>query len=300
MLQRILVPIDGSPFAEHALPHAIGVAAAQNAEVHLLLAHHVNLGVDAAWMPQPEMFAKNIFDSEEKYLASLRDRLAAAGVERTHIHHRDGEPAQVLAHFAEEHGIDLIVMSTHGRGGLQRAYIGSVADGVLRRAHRPVLLVRPDGDEGEVRLSGKDVRRILVAVDGSVVAEKALAVALEVATAQDAHCTLLQVVVPPIFISAYIPDTARLTREDLDSAGQHAQQYLAELESKVPGVDEVRVVEHQQPAVAILKEADDVGADMIAIGTRGLGKIARFFIGSVADKVVRGADIPVLVVPGKD
>ncbi len=299
MLNRILVPVDGSPFAEHALPHAIGVAARLNAELHLLLAHHVTLGVDAGWMPQPELFAKSIFDSEERYLSSLRDRLAAAGVQGTYIHHKDGAPAELLTDFAEEHDIDLIVMSTHGRGGLQRAYIGSVADGVLRRAHRPVLLVRP-GEEGEVRFRGRDVRRILVAVDGSVVAERALAVALEVATVQDAHCTLLQVVVPPIFISSYMPDTARLTHEELDSATRHAQEYLAELESKVPGVDEVRVVEHQQPAVAILKEADAVGADMIAIGTRGLGKVARFFIGSVADKVVRGADVPVLVVPRKD
>lgn len=299
MLGRILVPVDGSPFAEHALPHAIGVAQRENAELHILLAHHVTLGIDAGWMPQPELFAQGIFESEEHYLARLRDRLAAAGLHRIYLHHKDGDPAELVARFADEHEIDLIVMSTHGRGGLQRAYLGSVADAVVRRVHKPVLLVRPEGSEREPLMQHTEVRRILVAVDGSVVAEKALAVALDAAAAEGAHCTVLQVVVPPIFISSYVPDTARVTREEMDTASRRAREYLAELERKVPDVDDVRVVEHQQPAVAILKAAEEIGADMIAIGTRGLGKVARFFIGSVADKVVRGAHVPVLVVPGK-
>jgi nucleotide-binding universal stress UspA family protein len=141
MLTRILVPVDGSTFAEHALPHAIAAAERENAELHLLLAHHVTLGIDAGWIQEPGMYAQTIFEGEEKYVAGLRERLDSAAVERLHFHHLPGEPAELITRFTKEHDIDLVVMSTHGRGGLQRAYIGSVADKVVRGAHVPVLVV---------------------------------------------------------------------------------------------------------------------------------------------------------------
>ena len=297
MLTRILVPVDGSPFAEHALPHALSLAEREAAELHILLVHHVMLGIDAGWMPQPELYSKHVFDAEERYLTDLRDRVAAAGVPKIYIHHKEGEPSDLVATFADDHDIDLIVMSTHGRGGLQRAYLGSVADGVVRRAHTPVLLVRPGTEEGPRTLRRQEVRRILVALDGSPVSERALAVALDAAAPEGAHCTVLPVVVPPVFVSADRPESAQVSREEMDAPSRRANYYLDELERKVPGVDDARVVVHQQPATAILQVADEIGADMIALGTRGLGKVTRLLIGSVADKVVRGAQVPVLVVP---
>lgn len=299
MFRRILVPVDGSPFSEQALPHALGIARRGPVELHLFLVNHLPLGLDGGWLPQPDLYLRSMFESEEAYLHDLQRRLAAAGASNVTLHHDTGDPVELVSHQAGELEIDLIVMSTHGRGGFQRAYLGSVADGVVRRATAPVLLVRPEEDGRERPLTPVEVRRVLVALDGSAVAEGALSAALEVAAAENAQCTVMQVVVPPVFISSYVPDTSRITKEDLDAASAQAQQYLAKLEKKVPDVDGSRVVVHQQPAVAILKEADEIGADMIAVGTRGLGRIARLFIGSVADKVVRGADVPVLVVPGK-
>ncbi len=300
MFRRILVPVDGSPFAEQALPHALGVARRGPVELHVFLVNHLPLGLDGGWLPQPDLYLRSMFESEEAYLHDLHRRLIGAGAESVVLHHDTGDPVELLSHQAGALDIDLIVMSTHGRGGFQRAYLGSVADGLVRRAAVPVLLVRPEEEHGRERpLAPVEVRRVLVALDGSAVAEGALSAALEVAAAENAHCTVMQVVVPPVFISSYVPDTSRITKEGLDAASARAQQYLAKLEAKVPDVDSSLVVVHQQPAVAILKEADEIGADMIAIGTRGLGRIARLFIGSVADKVVRGADLPVLVVPGK-
>ncbi|MHB1167862.1 MAG: universal stress protein [Longimicrobiales bacterium] len=299
MLNRILVPVDGSTFAEHALCHAIAAAERENAELHLLLAHHVALGVETGWMHEPGLYTQAIFEREAKYLSSLRDRLESAAVERVHTHHVPGEPAELITRFATEHDIDLIVMSTHGRGGLQRAYLGSVADSVVRRSVVPVMLVRPDADDVEPAIRRAPLHRILVAVDASEGSERVLSTAVHVASIEGAHCTVMQVVVPPVFISSYLPDTEQMTEEQLDSAGQRAQRHLDELQQKVPGVDDTHVIVHLQPAVAILGVAKDLDADMIAVGTRGMGPITRFLIGSVADKVVRGADVPVLIVPEK-
>ena len=297
MYEKILVPLDGSPFAENALPHALGLARHTGAVLHIVLVHHIQLPMEPAWAGPTDDYARSMYESEVLYLQDVRKRLERWSFAKLVMHHASGAPAHTIPRLAAELNVDIVIMSTHGRGGVQRAWLGSVADAVVRRARVPVLLVRPSPEATRPRLEPVSAHRVLVALDGSRVAEAALAAATELAYAEDATCTILRVVVPPMFISSYPPETGRLNAEQIESASETAEGYMRALETRVPGVDGAEVVVHAQPAEMILKYAEAHEADLIALGSRGMGRIARLFIGSVADKVVRGAHVPVLVSP---
>lgn len=153
MYKRILVPLDGSTFAEQALPHALEIARAADAELHLLtvvptLDNQTMAVVDLYPMYVYRSFMVDQSQEMERlqadlraYLEQLCQRAASAGVRAEPVL-RFGQPAEEIIGYAHEAGCDLIVMSTHGRSGLGRWVYGSVADKVLRGADIPVLLVR--------------------------------------------------------------------------------------------------------------------------------------------------------------
>lgn len=152
MYQRILVPHDGSAFAERVLPHAVEIARRFDAEVILL---------EVIPPPTPALFTaggeseaaadmalQEIAQAQEELrregharLGALVRQLAAQGV-RASYRLVDGDPPRAINTFARENGIDLIAMTSHGRTGLVRAILGSVTDLVLREATTPVLVVR--------------------------------------------------------------------------------------------------------------------------------------------------------------
>jgi len=140
MYHHIMVPLDGSPLAEQALPHALALARAFDAALELVAV--VPPGVVEGG---PEYAVYLDRDSEvhedEAYLQAMQSQVAADGLQ-AHIRVRRGDVAAELLHHAEEARADLIVMSTHGRSGLGRWVYGSIADRVLRHAPVPVLLVR--------------------------------------------------------------------------------------------------------------------------------------------------------------
>ncbi len=151
MYELILVPLDGSELAETALPHAEEIARRFQARVLLLRAvvsaHQVvaetatpdapRLSLDVAQRRQEAEV-----EAAEGYLGSISHRLVAAGL-RVETQVAEGPPAAAILEYAAEAHVSLIVMSTHGRGGLRRLVFGSVADEVLRSSHLPVLLLRP-------------------------------------------------------------------------------------------------------------------------------------------------------------
>ncbi|MDW8352265.1 MAG: universal stress protein [Anaerolineae bacterium] len=142
MFKKILVPLDGSSFSEEALPHARELAACGDAEI--ILAR-----VDEAYEPPPGVFVpatampEAVQLSAGEYLEQLASRLHIAGF-KVNSAVLDGKVADALLKFAKSEGVDLIVMSTHGRTGLSRLLMGSVAEQIVHGAHCPVLLVRPE------------------------------------------------------------------------------------------------------------------------------------------------------------
>jgi nucleotide-binding universal stress UspA family protein len=299
MFTRILVPVDSSTFAEQAVPHAVALAKATGATLYLVLVHEMRpLGERVATLGS-ELVEAQLRELEEEYLETLAERIGADLGQAPEIRLLNGTAAPALARFTARNRIDVVVMSTHGRGGLNRAWIGSVADALIRRARVPMVLVKP-GDDAAVAPAAR-FGRVLVAVDGSEPAESAVNHASALCAATGAACTIVRVVVPPTrVIASRIPDTAAMVHERTESAGREAEQYLHELVERRPDLPEstrTEVVTAYGAADAILDAAESAGADLIAIGTRGHGGAARLILGSVADKVIRAAPVPVLVCP---
>ncbi len=291
-MRRILVPLDGSPLAEAALPHAIGLARRSGADLSLATVRedivsavpaHLLAEVEKTW---PELHMA--------YMSTLHE-LTGGRVEMT-----VGEPAREIVNMTESLGADLVVMGTHGRRGLSRWLVGSVADKVMRHSFCPVLLVRsPAITSGQAREQVEQAvdgewpryRRILVPLDGTSASEQSLGPACYLAEQDESELTLLRVLdfPNPTFSSTEIPSTwADMVRADLD---QSHQRYLEQMASSLEGKGfKVKTLHrHGSPADRIL----DQSQDLIVMASQGGG-----FFGSVAERVVHRAECPVLLVRG--
>jgi nucleotide-binding universal stress UspA family protein len=147
MYQRIVVPLDGSKWSESAIPRAVDLARVHDAEIVLL---HVYQSKSSDYAGQwalagQQQIADQSFEQMADQLVALRNRLRQEGLRVRDVMMRGGNPAQVICDFVEtEEGISMIVMSTHGRTGLSRWLVGSVAQNVIKKSRSPVTLVRPD------------------------------------------------------------------------------------------------------------------------------------------------------------
>jgi nucleotide-binding universal stress UspA family protein len=292
--QRLLVPLDGSPLAEQAIPMAGALARRAGAAVHLVW---VQPGVPR--YPYVPMEISRDIEREarqrkESYLQTQAEAIETCYGREAVCAVRDGDPAGILAAYARTNHIDLIIMTTHGRGGLSRLWLGSVADRLLRHTTKPVLLLR-----SEKQPQTTDLRHVLVALDGSEAGAAVLEPALALASLfHERCCSLVHVIEPP----ATIPWD--LATSELDSEAVEEQQTLAtrDLEryaakAAAAGVASTATVQVGPGAGAqILALAEKIDSDVIAIGTHGVHGLERLLLGSVADKVVRGAERPVLVV----
>ncbi len=146
MYKRILIPLDGSALAERALPHALDIARRMSSEVLLMrvtLAEVYIMSPAGAGALYPEEVLRQERQAAVEYLENIRAQLAQDHPSLTIATEvLSGSVAETIIDYAREHGMDLIVMSTHGRSGLSRWVYGSVADKVLRGAQCPTLIVR--------------------------------------------------------------------------------------------------------------------------------------------------------------
>jgi nucleotide-binding universal stress UspA family protein len=195
-------------------------------------------------------------------------------------------------------------MTTHGRGPLSRFWLGSVADALVRSLTVPILLVRPTSEPADLT---RDVvmRQILIPLDGSRHAEAILGPALEIGQIMGAAFTLLRVVEPiPVLgydVFGYAPAGPDVAL--LDKLQEEANQYLNNVASRLqkPGLHVRTLVQmNPSPAGAILAASDPQLQDLVALETHGRGGPSRMLLGSVADKVIRGAVGPVLVHRSKE
>lgn len=301
LFRSILVPLDGSPFAEQALPWASETARRAGAMMQLALVHHPAPALATA-LEMPEIGAQLDDEArarEQSYLTAQVDRVRASwNVPVTSVL-LNGGVAEALHHQAEVSGADLLVLTTHGRGPVSRFWLGSIADQLMRRLHLPLLFVRPLESSVAVPLAPQ-VRRIMVTLDGSPFAEEALGAAQAMAGAFGAEIVLLLVIEPPVPIAdpaglTVIPVTVDAEKRIRESAAA----YLATVTSRLAaegGAVTSAAVEGATVAGAVLAQVDAQRIDLLVIASHGAGGFERLVMGSVADKVVRGAHIPVLVV----
>jgi nucleotide-binding universal stress UspA family protein len=293
----ILVPLDGSAFAECALPVAMDLARRMGARLHLVQV------IEPLWAPVDPVGLPDFSDWEraaqlrsEEYLQSTASRcMEQAGVS-VRTERLDGPTATAIAMYAAEVDIGMIVMTTHGRGGLNRVWMGSVADALVRRVRVPILLLRPRPGESAEQPLG--LRHIVVPIDGSDLSTRAIERAVELGTPFGARYTLLRVVLP----NPLVPMPLVYPRKDqMELVARERSTAFAQLESEATllrarGFDvQTIVVEGHSPAMAILQFAFEHDVDMIALATHGRGGWSRMALGSVADKVMRGSTIPILL-----
>jgi nucleotide-binding universal stress UspA family protein len=299
MYRNLLVPLDGSAMSERALPLAVDIARRADAllrvvRVHTLLAP-LSSGIDL--VPDFTLDA-TLREQERTDLEKTVHRLAGQTSVRLASALLEGPVVGALCAHAEATGTDLMVMATHGRGPLSRFWLGSVADKVLRQAPVPVLLVRPPETRPDLG-APPDLGRILIPLDGSELAEHVLEPAVQLGTLVQAEYTLLRVI-EPIFFPVFPPSAAsdELAAGALRKMYAEAKAYLEQLAGRLRERSlrvQAKVVVNRPAAAAILETARVQSARLIALATHGRGGLARLLVGSVADKVLRGAPTPVLV-----
>jgi len=295
MLRLIVVPLDGSPFGEQALPLAIRIAERQRAELELVHVYETIMPFAVQGAPpfDPALDA-DLRKDRRAYLDSVAQwagHNTSARVTAT-ILSGDGVAETLAQHLAERHA-DLAVMATHGRGGLTRIWIGSVANDLVRRADAPILLVRPAEKESR-ETPAPPFRHALVPLDGTPADEDAIEDAMAVAGDAGVEFVLLHVIVPVVYLAEPV-QTALLTETALEAA---MAQYLEEIASRIRARGfsvSTQAIADPSPVHAILELANARGVDLIAMETHARRGVSRLLLGSVTDKVIRATKVPVLV-----
>jgi nucleotide-binding universal stress UspA family protein len=295
MLRLIIVPLDGSAFGELALPLAIRIAERQRAELELV---HVYETLPPYLVQGAPPFDPALDEELKKdrasYISAVAEwlrRSTSAPVMATLL--EGVEVAPTLTEHIKARHADLVTMTTHGRSGLSRLWLGSVASDVVRHSVAPVLLNRPD-ESSSRHTPAPPFKRVLIPLDGSPADDEAIDHVLAVAGDPGVEITLMHVIVPIVYLSDP-PQVALVTELQLETG---AETYLDEVAKRIrPRGFHVttRVVTHTQPARAILEMADEWGADLIAMETHARSGLERVLLGSVTDKVMRASRVPVLV-----
>ncbi|MEX2468030.1 MAG: universal stress protein [Gemmatimonadota bacterium] len=303
MFHTLFVPLDGSEFSERSLPLARVIAREASSTIHLVQVHaptvpgHLLSSTQFEYQGLDlEAYAARHREETGAHMTSLADALEADGITvRPAV--LEGRVVETLAEHAASVEADLIVMTTHGRSGANRLWLGSVADGLVRHTHIPILMVRASEDQGEAaeRAEPETLEHILVPLDGSDLAELILAPAAGLARATGARLTLAHVVASHSAMGAglvpLLPDDIVRIRDQADA---YLQKVAAQLSADGLTVD-THLAEGDTPPSVITAIAKEVGADLIALATHGYGGMKRAVLGSVADKVLRSSPLPLLV-----
>ena len=291
-LDRILCPVDFSPFSERALIYAVRMAQWYDAK---LFVHHV-------MPPLPDSIVSELALTSRQLIArnllSLVEKVRLPGVEIETSIVESVDAASKIVQTAEALDVDLIVTGSHGRSGVQRAILGSVVETMLHRCGRPVLVVpsRLDASrvDGDVSLS-----RILCAVDFAAASLSGLAYALSIAEETDATLTLLHVIdVPPELEQPPQPpfyDVAPI-RAQAEAESLSLLRALIPVHARDYCTIETAVIEGGASR-QILRVAEQSHSDLIVLGVHSRKAVDLAVFGSNSKDVIRQAHCPVLVVP---
>jgi nucleotide-binding universal stress UspA family protein len=282
MFHTIVVPLDGSELAAHALAYAEQIAAASSAQ--LILVRVVPFDII---QPPEDDFA--MLDESRAYLKRVASGLTARGRAVSTVT-KWGRPEKCILEELETQRADLVVMGTHGRSAPGRWLYGSVADAVLRASPVPVVVVPPGAT-----VQGS-CERILVPLDGSTLAEAALPPTMELAKVMRAELMLLEVVPLPTY--ALYDEGAMLAAFDPGKEITESECYLAGVAGRLreDGIYARTRVELAKPEVAIAEVAAQENAGLIGMATHGRSGLARLVLGSVATGALRRTNVPLLLV----
>lgn len=299
MYRKIAIPLDGSPFSERILSYLPGLVTPHKTE--LLLLHVVELSHYLSLMAPDALHTVDMGhwrQEAESYMARVQGELREQGY-KVKVQTLEGDVASVVCQVAEQENADLIAMTTHGRSGIPNLLLGSVADRVVRTARQPVFLVRPQR-EAKPHIP---LQRFLVPLDGSELAELALPQAIKLAKANRGEIWLLQAVeFPEYWGEEYVGAQTMPGLISTDEQEAIAREYLAGVAEKLEaeGISVHTVVTVGHAVAAIANAAAENEVDLIVMSTHGRTGLSRWVFGSVAEKVVRSAECPVLLIRARE
>lgn len=291
-IKKILVPTDFSEHADHALASAAKLARPFGASLHLL--HVVQLpllAVNPEAPVVPVTFWTELREHARARLAPIQKKLEADGL-RCEIEVLEDIPGFAISAAAERSHADLIVMGSRGLTGIAHVVLGSVAERTVRNAPCPVLTVKPSS--GELSL-----RAIVVPMDFSPAAQRALELAKSLAkSAGPAHLILVHAYYVPVELEQYLlthgdPFFERLSK----GVTKDLEAILVSLQDA--GISSEYVARPGVPETVILEVTQEKKAGLVVMGTHGRRGLSHLFLGSVAERVVRKAEVPVLTVREK-
>jgi nucleotide-binding universal stress UspA family protein len=319
MFTRLLVPLDGSPLAEEAIPHAELFAHIFGANIILLQVlepasfHENTEAVDPLkWeirKAEADMYLHGIASRVRENLGEKP--LPGEDEKKSRVDYalREGKTAENIVDFAHAENIDLLVISTHGSSGLSRWNISSITQKVISQVYLSVLLVRAyDRSRADERLSR--YRRILLPIDSSRRAECALPAGIQLARSEmptsnkpgeagDKTRLILAAVIRPPEVPIPEPapvEISQLTDQLLQVSRQAVKKYFDEMKERMPVECDTRVVESAGVASAIQELADQEDIDMVVLCAHGYsGKVHRPY-GTVARNYIEHGTKPVLVI----
>jgi nucleotide-binding universal stress UspA family protein len=298
--QHILVPLDGSAIAETVLPHAERFARLSGSALTLL---HVVTEVERSqthfWVATApaelrQQWERAALTEIHSYLAALASRLQASGLSvRTEVLAAEDAAGAIVAFAQADPGLLLVAMATHGRGGLGRWVVGSVAAQVVRAAPKPMLLVRACEDAAPLPMT--PYRTIVIPLDGSALAEQAVAEALRLPGVAEATLVLVGAAPGRLDSARYAAEPAGPRMPDaIDPFERYLQRVAQRLEAE--GFTARARLVLGAPADAILRASSEELADLIVMASHGRSGVGRLVLGSVAEEIIRHADLPVVLV----
>lgn len=315
MFQRILLPYDGSERARQVIPIAARIAHAHNGVV--LILQVTSPLAEGIWqMDTPLLMTQEGWQAEqESILAELEE--VATGEElkgiptETRVVERESSTAKMILEIARSWHADLIVLSSHGRTGFTRWVLGSIADTIVRQSPVPALILRVKGKSFPTR--GNRSVRVLVGLDGSELAEEALLPAAQLSTALSTPFPGDVSLVRVLPLSLTYGDTHDGERQMMRE-GEEARLYLQDVEQRLAAHTQMVPEAHITPllvssldigeALVRVAEAGEEdrfspsgGCDLIALATHRRNGLARWIIGSVAERVLHVSNLPLLIVP---
>lgn len=276
MYSKVVVPLDGSPLAEVALPYAEEIAGKMDSEMILL-------SVLASEEPEEYQthytYTKKIIEQTQRQVEKYHDD-EKNGAIKIGAATRVGSPAEGILNYISNSRTCLTVMATHGRSGVSRWAVGSVADKIVRATIRqPLLLIRAKGIHPDVRAK-RIIKKALVPLDGSENSEAVIQPITEIALRLQMEILLLRVV--------------QKNHPNGNGTEEYLKEWCLRLEDK--GISAGYAVRTGAPADEIIGLADEVASDLVAMSTRGQTTVGLWPLGSVAQKVLLGGNTPLLMI----
>jgi nucleotide-binding universal stress UspA family protein len=290
-IQSIVVPTDFSPLAQAAAARAATLARLDGASIHLIHAVRFPLVVAPYEVPLSAAVWEELRRGAREQLEEERKAVEARGVASVTGEVADpSDPVEAIHAAAAARAADLIVMGTHGHGGLKHAFLGSVAERTLRTASRPVLAVKEDVANAE-----QPIRRILLAVDFSAHSDRAVEVASGLAKRLAAAVDVVHAFDLPLDYVPYASDFGTELEQKIQTvAGERLESARERLATAGVAANVHTRRGHASEVIADL--AGRLGAQLVVMGTRGNSGLAHVLLGSVAERTLRMAPCSVLAV----